>query len=75
MVGNVRADVCRHGKALRAKPFAPMKGSECRPKIERKSVILRAETDEVQPVLQKVKANFDIAIMWPEHIFDASLHI
>tara|TARA_Y100001949_G_C15946434_1_gene312682 strand:- start:258 stop:512 length:255 start_codon:yes stop_codon:yes gene_type:complete len=75
MVGNERADVCRHGKALRTKPFVPMTGRECLPKRERKSAILRAETDEAQPVLQKEKTEFDAAIWRPEHIFDASLHI
>ncbi len=75
MVGNERADVCQYGKALRAKPFVAMKGRECRSQRERMSVILRAETDGIQPVLQKEKTEFDIAILWPEHIFDASLHI
>jgi hypothetical protein len=75
MVGNERADVCQYGKALRAEPFVPMNGRECRPKRERMSVIFRAETDETQPVLQKKKTGFDVAILWPEHTFDASLHI
>jgi len=75
MAGNQRAGVCRYWKALRAKPFVAMKGRECRSQRERKSVILRAETDETQPVLQKKKTEFDVAILWPEHTFDASLHI
>ena len=75
MVGNQRAGVCRRWNALRAKPSGPAKGPERHPKIERKSVIVRAETDEVWPVLQKERTEFDIAIVRLEHIFGASLHI
>jgi hypothetical protein len=75
MVGNERADVCRYGKALRAEPFVPMNGRECRPERERMSVILRAETDGIQPVLQNERTELVIAILCPKHIFDASLHI
>jgi hypothetical protein len=52
-----------------------MKGRERRPKKERKSVIWRAETDEAQPVLKNAQTELEITILWPEHIFDASLHI
>jgi len=75
MAGNERGGVCRHNQAWRAKPSAPMKGRECRPKRERKSAILRAEPDRFQPVLQMVKDDFDTAMLCAEHIFNASLHI
>ena len=52
-----------------------MKGREFRPKRERMSVILRAEEEGIQFVLQNERIELDTAIVRPGHNFDASLHI
>ncbi|WP_341304270.1 hypothetical protein [Pseudomonas sp. TMP25] len=75
MVSNERAGVCQHSKCLLAKPVAPMMGHECREKKERMSVIVRAETEEINGILQNEVTKLNIAVLWTEHIFDASLHI